>query len=365
MPKEIWLLQEKDLKFKQIVMDLQNILAAENVDLDGLQRALSKIAGVIPKVDPEVGGVSTAEEALNKLNLGFAPLRDGLAKFMEMAFTTTGKALSKEKRDLLGIISSGLTQIKKEFRLPARVEVKQIESKRANEAWNSLKDAYLNMEGALLNTIQDLNKGASKELAPTIAWSGDDIRTITDGIQKATRELLLVGILLKELYGKILTKALLEFGHRPYNLSFEALRRYKVGQRLKSAKRKAGLSEENRRKAIILLEEEKKLFIDVTDRWEKENHNWESKKKGIGKDVFQEQQRLIDKTLGVFYLETLLPEITEVALDSIKDLLEFIPSIEEIEHGQTSHGEEAEEIVDKLDNELDKITEFLEPKVDL
>ena len=176
MPKEIWLLQEKDLKFKQIVMDLQNILAAEDVDLDGLQRALSKIAGVIPKVDPEVGGVSTAEEALNKLNLGFAPLRDGLAKFMEMAFTTTGKALSKEKRDLLGIISSGLTQIKKEFRLPARVEVKQIESKRANEAWNSLKDAYLNMEGALLNTIQDLNKGASKELAPTIAWSEDDIR---------------------------------------------------------------------------------------------------------------------------------------------------------------------------------------------
>ena len=54
-----------------------------------------------------------------------------------------------------------------------------------------------------------------------------------------------------------------------------------------------------------------------------------------------------------------------MAIDSIKDLLEFIPSIEEIEHGLTSHGEEAEEIVDKLDNELDKITEFLEPKVDL
>ena len=196
-------------------MDLQNIMAAENVDLNELQRALSKIEGVIPKPDPGVEGVSTAEEAVNKLNLGLAPLRDGLAKFMEMAFTTTGKALGKERKDLLGLISIGLTQVKKEFRLPARMEVKQIESKRANEAWSSLKGAYLNMEGALLNTMQDLNRGASKELAPTIAWPGDDIKTVTDGIQRAAKELLLIGIFIKELYGKILTKAHLEFGHRP------------------------------------------------------------------------------------------------------------------------------------------------------
>ena len=42
-------------------------------------------------------------------------------------------------------------------------------------------------------------------------------------------------------------------------------------------------------------------------------------------------------------MEAILPEITEVAVDVIKDATEFIPSVRELEGGLTNHGQEAEE----------------------
>ena len=369
MPRDIWLLQKQYRPLERSRMDLQNILRVENVNMTELQIVISTMDGVRATIDLEgsmpVERVTTAEEASNQLQLGLEQLRDELSKFMDAAFITTGKGLSKEKKDNLAIISEGLTQLKKEFRLPSRVEVKPSESRRANEAWNSFKDMYLRLARTLLNTIQDLSKGSSKDAATTIAWLGNEVDDVTTDIQKATKELLLIGIFVKQLYGKALTKAQLEFGHRPYNQAFEALKRYKVGQRLKSAKRKARQSDDRRRVALSLLEEEQNLFIEIVDKWEKECHKWESKKDELSQDIFQEQQRLMDKSLGVSHLETILLETIEVAVDLIKDLMEFIPSIKDIEDGLTNHGEEAEEIVDRLDEELEKIRECLEPKSDL
>ena len=271
---------KQDLTLEKSRMELQNILNVENANMHELQIAISTMDGVraitVPEGSTPAGGVKTAEEVSNQLHLGWAQLRVELSKFMDAAFTTTGKALTKEKKDILAVISEGLTQLKKEFRLPSRVEVKPSESKRANEAWNAFRKIYINLAMTLLNAIQDLSRGSSKEAATTITWTEEEVTNITKDIQKATKEFLLIGMLVKHLYGKALTKAQLEFGHRPYNQAFEALKRYKVGQRLKSAKRKARQSDDCRREALKLLEEEQALFIGVVEKWEKECQRWRS-----------------------------------------------------------------------------------------
>lgn len=133
MPKETWVLEENDPQFIRTMTELQRVLSTEDADLNELHKALSAIEGVKSKRDPRsealAEGLLTAEVALNRLGLSSAPLREEVTKFTDSAFTATGKALAKEKKDLLALISSGLTHIKKEFRLPARVEVKPIESR--------------------------------------------------------------------------------------------------------------------------------------------------------------------------------------------------------------------------------------------
>ena len=96
-----------------------------------------------------------------------------------------------------------------------------------------------------------------------------------------------------------------------------------------------------------------------------ECHKWESKGIGMCHSINQDQRRLIDRTLGVDHLERVLPQTTKVAVLSVKDFLEFVPDISELEDSLTSHSQEAEEIVDRLDGELDKIGEGLEPKIDI
>ena len=335
----------------------------ENVEMNELQVAINTIDGIRLITDSEgtkpSGAVTTPEEATNHLHEGLGQLRTELSKFMDTAFITTGKILTKERKDNLAIISEGLTHLKKEFRLPSRVDVKPSESKRANEAWMSFKNRYLKMAKTLLNTTQELSKGSSEDVATTIAWPNEDINSIKEEIQKATKEILLIGIFVKHLYGRALTKAQMEFGHRPYSQAFEALKKHKVSQRLKSAKRKARQSTGNRKEAIHLLEIEQKLFIEVVDKWDKECERWETKKDGLAKQVLEEQHRILDKMLGVSNLEAIFPGITELATDFVTDMLSFIPEATALEDGLPSHSQEAEEIADKIEEELDKIRETL------
>ena len=118
MPKETWILEEEsDPRLIQTMTELQTVLSTEDADLNELHKALSTIEGVKSKRDPRsealAEGLLTAELALNRLGQSSAPLREELTKFMDAAFTATGKALAKEKKDLLALISSGLTHIKK------------------------------------------------------------------------------------------------------------------------------------------------------------------------------------------------------------------------------------------------------------
>ena len=228
-----------------------------------------------------------------------------------------------------------------------------------------MKDAYLKLAATLADTIEDLGKGSGADVAPTIAWAARDVTSVAEEVQRTAKELLMIGMLLKELYGRALTKAHLEFVHRPYNQAFEALKKYRVKQKLKSAKRKAGLSEENRKLACSLLEEDKKLFIEVTENWEEQCRSWESKGVGMGQGIHQQQRGFIDKVLGVDRLERVLPKVVDAAAHSIRELLEFIPGIKELEDGLTNYTQEAEEITDRLDREYDKIGESLEPKLDI
>ena len=99
MPKETWILEEEsDPRFIQTMSELQTVLSTEDADLNEFHKALSTIEGVKSKRDPRsealAEGLLTAELALNRLGQSSAPLREELTKFMDAAFTATGKALA-------------------------------------------------------------------------------------------------------------------------------------------------------------------------------------------------------------------------------------------------------------------------------
>ena len=58
----------------------------------------------------------------------------------------------------------------------------------------------------------------------------------------------------------------------------------------------------------------------------------------------------------------MLPETAEVTQDVVKDVLDFIPSVKELEDQLTSHEQEAEEAANAIDEEFEKMRESLEHK---
>ena len=353
--KEVWSLRHPD---SSLIMDITNILKAENASNSEIQVAISTMDFIsTPTPATELPTADTVSEALQQAVTQFEV---ELNNFMTAAFPATTKGLKPEKKDALAIL--GVTSQKKEFRLPSRLEVKPAECAKASEAWIALKSAHHKLALAILTTIHHLERGSKPETPSTIEWTSDDVNGVTAQAQDAVKKLLLAGVLLSILYSKALTKAQLEFSRTGYNKAFENLKAYRIPRSIKTARRKARQSEEYRKEAVELLDEEQGRYHAIVIKWDEECDKWESRRQDTGTRIFQEQQRIVNKSMGIPNLQSVLPETAEIAEDVVKDILrDLIPSVEVLEDQLTSHEQEAEEITDMMDEEFNKMRESLEP----
>ena len=356
--KEVWSVRPPSISATMDLTSLTNIMKAESVSNSEIQVVISTMDFI--STPPPLTEVVTADATLEALQLAGAQLETELNNFMTTAFPSTTKALKTEKKDALAIM--GVSSLKKEFRLPTRQEVKPSECERASEAWSALKGAHQVLTKTILRTLQCLEHGSRADTPSTLKWTKDKEVEVTKGTQDAVKKLLLTGILLGNVYSKALTKAQLEFSRIEYNRSFENLKGYKIPRSLRTARRRARQSEECRREAVELLEEEQEKYDIIVSKWDKECERWESRREDAGTYVFQEQQRILNKCLGTSHLRSVLPETAEVAEDMVKDILDFIPSVRELESQLTSHEQEAEETADAIEGEFVKMKESLEPK---
>ena len=322
------------------VMDLQASIKAEVVGLNELQVAIVTMPHVSASTDDgTVTDVVVAKEAGQSLVEGLSAIENGLTNFMET-------------------ISTGLVGVAKEFRLPSRVEVKAEESRRASEAWGVFRDIYRNVTRSLLVAVKNYEKGSHADAPATIAWEKEDAEGVHKQIQTTAKALLLAGIFVKQLYGKALMKAQVEFGHRAYLAAFNDLQNFKLSQYLKAAARRARHSSIDTDKYQDLLQEEQERYLSVVGKWDRECEKRESRR-GTGEKVLQEQMMLVDRALGLSHLEAVLPQISSVAGELTQDLLSFIPAAKAVEDTLPEHSHEAEEKADALDDELIKMREHI------
>ena len=343
-------------------MELGNILRAVEIKPPELIEALAGMEGGTTHVSTSGVEIISAEAALQPLHESMNNFETQIANFLTAAFQVTNKPLTKEKKDSFTLISPALAGLKKEFRLPSRAELRPGESKKAQEVWTKFRNSYQQSVRALKTTAWELEKGSGPEVPETLRWSDEGIQQCSDLVKLSTVQLLLTGILVKWLYSLVLTKAQIELAHRPYSQAFENLKRYRIAQRLKTARRQARNSPMKRQNALDLLEDEESRYQQVEARWDKEAEQWEARKDVIGKQTFLEQQRVVNRSLSVNHLEEMLPVITEATIDLVGELLDFVPSPEEMKDALPNYGQEAEEIAESIGEDLTKIHNSLEVK---
>ena len=318
------MLHQPDLYIQRIIMDLQVSLQSEEVGLNELQMAIVTMPHMSASVDDgTVTDVVVAEEAMQTLVEGLAAIENGLNNFMATGFPPSGKALTKERKTGMETISRGLASLTKEFRLPTRVEIKAEESRRASEAWGVFRDVYRNVTRSLLVAVKHYEKGSNIDAAATIAWGREDAEGVYKQIQTTSKALLLAGIFVKQLYGKALMKAQVEFGHRAYLAAFNDLQNFKISQCLKAAARRARHSSIDTDKYQDLLQAEQERYLGVVGKWDRECEKRESRR-GTAEKVLQEQMQLVDRALGLSHLEAVLPQVSSVAWGLTQDILSFI-----------------------------------------
>ena len=344
-------------------MELENILRAVEVDHPELMEALTAMEGVSAEASSPGIEIIPVEEALHPLQESLDQLQTQTFNFITNAFQTTNKALTKEKKEIFGLLSPSLIGLKKEFRLPNRADLKPKEGRDAHDGWIYFRDSYQQLVRALRTTTLEMEKGSTSDVSETLKWSNEDIQQGSEMMKLSTVRLLLIGILVRTLYSSVLTKAQIEFAHRPYKQAFEALKTYRIAQKLRTAKRQARNSPVRQQKALELLKEEEARYKEVEDRWDKEADLWEKRRGNLSSHTFLEQQKVLNKDLGVSYLEEMmLPAVTETVVAVVEDLLDFVPRPEDIEAALPLHEQEAEEKAESIGNDLNNIHEGLEVK---
>ena len=345
-------------------MELENTIRTVEIDHPELIETLTKMGGAPSEDSPPGVGIIPVEEALEPLQESMNQLETQISNFMINGFQPTNKALTKEKKEILAILSPSLNGLKKEFRLPHRADLKPREGRDAHDGWIHLKDSYQRLVKALRTATLEMEKGSNSDASETLKWSDEEIQQGSYLIRLSSIRLLLVGILVRTLYSSVLTKAQMEFAHKPYNQAFDTLTKYKIAQKLRTARRQVRSSPMRRQKALELLEEEEARYQEVEDRWDKEADLWERRRGDISRHTLLEQQRVLNKDLGLPYLETvMLPAVTEKVIDVVLELLDFVPKPEQVEATLPNHEQEAEEAAETIGNDLNKIRESLEVKI--
>ena len=167
-------------------MEISNSISKEQVEPGRLLGALASIeclSGTFP--DPASGPIVASADVLPLLQDATKRIQVAIANFLN-EFPQTAKALTKEKKDALLILSPELKILKKEFRLPCRSEVKGSEAKRASEAWISFKHVHTDAASRLARTTVEMLKASGVDVPETVSWEEGEKKEVSDAIKLAT-----------------------------------------------------------------------------------------------------------------------------------------------------------------------------------
>ena len=277
-----------------------------------------------------------------------------MLNFIRNVFPPTGKALTKKKKELFILFSPALAFLEQEFRLPNTSGLEPKVTETENKSWDKLKSSHEQLVGTLRTVIYEMENGSSHEASKK--WSEEDYQRGSKLVKLSTIRLLLSNILVQWLYSLVLSKAEVEFEHRSYNQAFEGLKEFKISQRLRTAWRQARNSQSTSDKAWELLVEENIRYQEVKARWEREIEKRETRRAVISKNTFEMEQRLADKSK----FERMLPAVTEAAINSIVEMLDFLPNPEESEAALPNHDHEGRKIADCISEDIASIGKDLE-----
>ena len=320
-------------------MDLEHTLYWTEVSPDKLIEALASIEGLRGiDVDPET--TLSPSEALQSLQESVKEVEREVASFIN-ALPATGEPLTNEKQITFKTLSPNLIDLKEEFRLPARIDVRPCEGEGLRKAWENLMKSYVGTAETLLKTTVEMKKSRSNGHPSTLEWKADEIQQVLLCVRLATTRLLITGIFIKQVYGLVLAKSELEFGHSLYSQAFEALNAHRITKGLKQARCRARTSSKIRNEALVLMEKEMDCYKALEIRWLEEIKRWDDRGKNMGYSCLEEHKSSIDRTLGTSSLINLLPGMATVTNGLLIELLDFLPKIEDIRKGLPNHEDEA------------------------
>ena len=332
-------------------MDIEDIIRREALNHIAVLEALASF-GNLDTTDFEP--TLTPDEVSQTLHESFKAVEEEVANFL-CAFPSTERHLQIGKKIILRYFSPNLVKIKNEFRLPSFTEENMDEGKVVNKAWESFRDIYKQTTSVLVKAIQGSQWPPELSCLLTINEEEDKIREVSLVVRRTITQLLLTGLLAKQVYGLVMAKLHWESRHEVYSQAFNALKDYKISRELKTAERKARISLEIKEEALASLAKEVKCYQGLQERWVKESESWNEDSEGMTYPYPVVHTNYIDWALGSNHLETLLPEATAAIKGLLRDLLDFLTKTENMKGEFKKFEGEAEVLSNRFYEEMNQI----------
>ena len=332
-------------------MDIEDIIRREALNHITVLEALTSF-GNLDTTDFEP--TLTPDEVSQTLHESFKAVEEEVANFL-CAFPSTERHLQIGKKIILRYFSPNLVKIKNEFRLPSFTEENMDEGKVVNKAWESFRDIYKQTASTLVKAIKGSQWPPEMSCLLTTNEEEDERRELSLVVRRTTTQLLLTGLLAKQVYGLVMAKLHWESRHEVYSQAFNALKDYKISRELKTAERKARISLEIKEEALASLAKEVKCYQGLQERWVKESESWNEDSEGMTYPYPVVHTNYIDWALGSNHLETLLPEATAAIKGLLRDLLDFLPKTENMKGEFKKFEGEAEVLSNRFYEQMNQI----------
>ena len=332
-------------------MDIEDIIRREALNHLTVLEALASF-GNLDTTDFEP--TLTPDEVSRTLHESFKAVEEGVANFL-CAFPSTERHLQVGKKIILRYFSPNLVKIKNEFRLPSFTEENMDEGKVVNKAWESFRDIYKQTTSVLVKAIQGSQWPPELSCLLTINEEEDKMREVSLVVRRTITQLLLTGLLAKQVYRLVMAKLHLESRHAVYCQAFNALKDYKTSRELKIAEGRARISLEVKEEALASLAKEMKRYQGLQERWVKESESWNEDSEGMTYPNPIVHTKYIDWALGINHLETLLPDATTAIKGLLRDLLDFLPKIENMKGEFRNFADEAEVLSNRFYEQMNQI----------
>ena len=181
-------------------MDIEDIIRREALNHLTVLEALASF-GNLDTTDFEP--TLTPDEVSQTLHESFKAVEEEVANFL-CAFPSTERHLQIGKKIILRYFSPNLVKIKNEFRLPSFTEENMDEGKVVNKAWESFRDIYKQTASTLVKAIKGSQWPPEMSCLLTTNEEEDERRELSLVVRRTTTQLLLTGLLAKQVYGLVM-----------------------------------------------------------------------------------------------------------------------------------------------------------------